>query len=161
MEALWKNARKHSMYQQSLVKIKVCPPRRYQQSLAKIKVCPPQVGATAGSDVVHRRSHILSTAVSTAVRKCFTLYDQIQDWWALYGVKPMEIIIESVCHVIHVEEGQSAQNHSFVVDLVATQKHRQSPSKIKVNPTQREPVHFVQEGKCISVVCRGGAEWAS
>lgn len=40
--------------------------------------------------------------------------------------------------MIHVEEGQSAPNHSFEVDLVTTQKHRKSPPKIKVrNHTEK------------------------
>lgn len=59
--------------------------------------------------------------------------------------------------MIHVQEGQSALNHSFEVDLVATQKHRQSPPKIKVKTTRRELLHLVQEGKCVSSACRGGA----
>lgn len=62
--------------------------------------------------------------------------------------------------MIHVEEGQSALNHSFEVDLVATQKHRQSPPKIKVKTTRRELLHLVQDGKCV-LFSLSRRSWAS
>ena len=46
----------------------------------------------------------------------------------------MELTIGSVCHD---EEARAAQNHSFVTDLVATEKCRQtSPTKVKIKPIQ-------------------------
>lgn len=62
-----------------------------------------------------------------------------------------ELITDTHCHVIRAKESQTDQNHSFVADLVAMCKHKQSPSEIYLKPTPRSLRHLiVSEKVCLS-----------
>lgn len=69
--------------------------------------------------------------------------DQIKAKGPICPVTSSELMTDTGGHMIHAEGGHSDQNHSFVVDLVATWKHRGNPSKINVKFTI-QPSHAVQ-----------------